>query len=200
MPERIRIFVDFWNFVLEWNDRVPEKKHDWPKLPQVLIQEAEKITNIDNLQYDGTRVYASVDMTTPEGGKLKNWLKSFLVRQPGINVHIRERKPRLKPVHCKNCNRNIVNCPECGEPFKRSVEKGVDSAIITDMFSLAWADAYSIAILVSSDADYVPMVENLQAKGFKVINATWGNMGYELRGTCWAYIDIGKITSDLFRN
>jgi len=26
MPERIRIFVDFWNFALEWSDRIPDKK------------------------------------------------------------------------------------------------------------------------------------------------------------------------------
>ena len=126
-------------------------------------------------------------------------MKSFLDRQPGINVLIRERKPHPKPIHCKNCDQDISNCPKCDQPLKRAVEKGIDSAIITDMFSLAWEDAYSIAILVTSDADYVPAVENLQAKGFKVINATWSNIGYQLAGICWAYIDIGNIKSQLFR-
>lgn len=199
MAEHIRVFIDFWNFQLEWNHRTQSKKINWPILPQTLINEALKISSIDNSKYDGTKVYASVDMTTQEGGKLKNWLKSFLDRQPGINVHIRERNPHLKPVHCKNCNKDIINCPECGQPFKRAVEKGVDSAIITDMFSLAWAGAYTIAILLSSDADYVPAVENLQAKGFKIINATWKDMGYKLCGTCWAHIDIGSIAQSLIR-
>jgi len=138
-------------------------------------------------------------MTTQEGGKLKNWLKSFLDRQAGINVHIRERKPRLKPIHCKNCQIEIANCPGCNQPLKRSSEKGIDAAIITDMFSLAWEDAYSIAILATSDADYVPAVENLQAKGFKIINAGWSNIGFELCGACWASINIENIADALLR-
>lgn len=199
MAEHIRLFVDFWNFQLEWNNRTQSTKIDWTKLPQVLIHEAIKITSIDNYQYDGTRVYASVDLTTRQGGTLKNWLKGFVDRQPGINVLIRERIPHPKPIYCKNCDQDISDCPKCGKPFKRAVEKGIDSAIITDMFSLAWEKAYSIAILVTSDADFVPAVQNLQEKGFKVINATWSNIGYQLGGACWATIDIGNIISDLSR-
>ena len=36
------------------------------------------------------------------------------------------------------------------------MEKGVDTAIITDLLTLAWEGAYDVAILVSSDADLVP--------------------------------------------
>ena len=62
------------------------------------------------------------------------------------------------------------------------MEKGVDTAIITDLLTLAWEGAYDVAILVSSDADLVSGVERLQAKGLKVGNAT-------LRGTdtCWPH-------------
>jgi uncharacterized LabA/DUF88 family protein len=199
MPERIRIFVDFWNLQLQWNRTTNSKKIDWPKLPQILLNKTELITGIKDYQYDGTKVYSSVDMTTSEGGKLKGWLKTFLDRQPGINVYIRERKPHLKPIHCKNCNKEIDDCPFCNEPLKRAAEKGIDSAIITDMFSLAWANAYSMAILVTSDADYVPAVENLQAKGLKVINAAWRNIGFELSGTCWASFNIDDLVSSLER-
>lgn len=199
MAEQIRIFVDFWNFQLQWNETTGGQKIDWPKLPQVLLQKTVEISNIADYQYDGCRVYASVNMATPEGGRLKGWLKTFLDRQPGINVHIRERKPRLKAFHCKECNNEIANCPHCGKPLKRAAEKGVDASIITDMFSLAWANAYSVAILVTSDADYVPAVENLQAKGFKVINAAWRNIGFELNGKCWASFNINEIVDQLIR-
>ncbi len=33
----------------------------------------------------------------------------------------------------------------------RTVEKGIDTAIVTDMISLAWANAWDVAVLVSSD-------------------------------------------------
>jgi hypothetical protein len=135
MAEQIRIFVDFWNFQLQWNNTSSNKQLDWPKLPQILLQETVRVANFQNYQYDGCRVYSSVDTTTPEGGKLKGWLKTFLDRQPGINIYIRERKPRLKGFHCKECNTDIVDCPKCSKPLKRAAEKGVDAAIITDMFS-----------------------------------------------------------------
>jgi len=200
MAEHIRVFIDFWNFVITWNEKTQNKRIDWPKVPQILIDETLKITGIDDYQYNGTKVYASVDMTTKDGGKFKGWLKSFLDRQPGINIHISERKPRLKAVHCRDCDKDISNCPHCNQPLKRASEKGIDSAIITDMFSLAWESAYSIAILVTSDADYVPAVKNLQAKGFKIINARWSKIGYELCGACWASIDLENIIQALERN
>ncbi|MBC8434164.1 NYN domain-containing protein [Desulfobacula sp.] len=200
MPERIRIFIDFWNFQLQWNATAKDKKIDWKILTQTLLDETSKITKINNYQYNGCKVYTSINMDTQEGGKLKGWLKTFLDRQPGINIEIRERKPHLKPIHCRECHQNIDDCPRCDKPIKRAVEKGVDAAIITDMFSLAWADAYTVAILVTSDADYVPAVENLQAKGFKIINATWENIGYQLAGTCWASFNIDKLVPKLTRS
>lgn len=200
MSERIRIFVDFWNFQLQWNTTVTARYINWTVLPQTLLDEASKITNINDYQYGGCRVYASINMETQESGRLKGWLKTFLDRQPGFNIHIRERKPRLKPFHCRECGENIHNCPKCDKPIKRAAEKGVDAAIITDMFSLAWADAYTVAILVTSDADYVPAVENLQAKGFKIINATWENIGYQLAGACWASFKIDNLVSKLIRD
>ena len=126
-------------------------------------------------------------------------MTSFLDRQPGINITIKERKPRLKPIHCKECNNKISECPFCKKPLKRAAEKGIDAAVITDMFSLAWANAYSIAILVTSDADYVPAVENLQAKGLKIINAAWENIGFQLAGTCWASFHINDLIPQLTR-
>jgi len=55
MAEHIRIFIDFWNFQLTWNERTGSKLIDWPKLPQILIQEAIKITAIDDYHYDGIK-------------------------------------------------------------------------------------------------------------------------------------------------
>lgn len=199
MAEQIRIFVDFWNFQLQWNETSPNQPLNWSKLPQIFLQETVRLATVNNYQYDGCRVYASVNMGTQEGGKLKGWLKTFLDRQPGINIYIRERKPRLKGFHCKECDTEISICPNCSKPLKRAAEKGVDSAIVTDMFSLAWASAYSMAILVTSDADFVPAVENLQAKGFKVINAAWKNIGYQLSGTCWASFNIDDLIPQLIR-
>jgi len=80
-----------------------------------------------------------------------------------------------------------------------TVEKGIDTAIATDMISLAWEDAWDIAILVSSDRDFIPVVEFLIAKGRRVINAYFPPKGIHLARTCWSSIDLRPLLPDLAR-
>jgi hypothetical protein len=49
--------------------------------------------------------------------------------------------------------------------------KGIDTAIASDMVSLAWEDAYDIGVLVGADADLVPVAEFLDKKGKQIIQA-----------------------------
>jgi hypothetical protein len=72
-----------------------------------------------------------------------------------------------------------------------------DTAIVTGLLSLAGEGAFDAAILVSSDTDYLPAVEWLQSRGFKVINATWANHGHELARACWASFELDAIVSKL---
>ncbi len=53
----------------------------------------------------------------------------------------------------------------------RWYEKGVDVKIATDMVSLAYADEYDVAILVSGDGDLVPAVREIRRLGRVVENA-----------------------------
>jgi uncharacterized LabA/DUF88 family protein len=194
-----RIFIDYWNFQLQWQKRSP-KPCDWSKLPNALVASAAAIApQFGALRLDDIRVYASVNPDRPSDGKLRNWLETFLDRQPGFRVFIRERKSRVKPVHCRRCGKDTEECPYCHAKFERAAEKGVDSAVLTDMFSLAWEQAYEVAILVSGDADMVPAVEKIQDKGLKIINATWTKWGHQLAKTCWASFDIDPLLSQLSR-
>ena len=72
-------------------------------------------------------------------------------------------------------------------------EKGVDTAIVTDLLSLAGEGAYGVAILLSSDADHIPAIEWIQSRGHKVINATWANHGFDLKKSCWAEIELDTV-------
>jgi uncharacterized LabA/DUF88 family protein len=83
--------------------------------------------------------------------------------------------------------------------LRRSAEKGVDAAIVTDMLSLAWENSMAVSLLVSSDADYIPAVELLQNKGFKVINATWKRQGHDLARACWGSIELDRLIPSLQR-
>ncbi len=52
------------------------------------------------------------------------------------------------------------------------VEKGIDIHIAVDMLTLAYKNAYDVAILVSGDADFAKAVEAVQDLGKHVENAT----------------------------
>lgn len=69
-------------------------------------------------------------------------------------------------------------------------EKGVDTRIVTDMMSLAWNGAYDVAVLVSADRDFIPVAEELQSRGIKVIHGKIGKAGMDLAAHCWADFDL----------
>jgi len=81
----------------------------------------------------------------------------------------------------------------------RTVEKGIDTAIVTDMITLALEDAWHIGVLVSSDRDFIPAVVYLAKKGHKVLHAGFPPLGMDLARSCWASIDIRKGLNDISR-
>lgn len=194
---RIRVFVDYWNLQLTLNERVSfaEGKPDvrfpiaWPRFPVWVAGEAARVAGLESYSYDGTIVYCSSD-TSVEGVKFRNWAENWLNQQAGIQVQCRARKPKSN-LHCPSCNQSVVPvCPSCGKVIMGKTEKGVDTAIATDMIRLAWEGAYEIAVLVSLDADLIPAVEFLDAKGRKVIQAGFPPKGRDLKNVCWASIDL----------
>ena len=77
--------------------------------------------------------------------------------------------------------------------MRGSEEKGVDTRLTTAMISLAWVDNYDVAVLVSSDRDFVPVVEFLETKGKKVVHGAFPPAAAELTQKCWASINIPNI-------
>jgi uncharacterized LabA/DUF88 family protein len=205
MPYRVRLFVDFWNFQLGWNEHLtPAKQCDWPRVPVCFVAEAQAAISgagvEERLQLEETRVYASYNPGRAEDTKLKGWLSNFLDRQPSFRVFAAERKDKRATVHCRECGRDFEACPFCNLPLVRSREKGVDTAIVTDLLSLAWEGAFDVAVLVSSDADMIPCVERLQEKGLKVVNAAWPVRGQDLAKACWASFNIMGVAEGLARS
>lgn len=197
----VRIFIDFWNFQLAWNDESGGASCDWKKLPAVLIDQAEQVLDgigqATTLSLEETLVHASVNPATE--AKLRNWLVSFLDNQASFNIKIRERHMRDRTIHCKHCNTNHTQCSNCGARFQTAPEKGIDSAIVTDLLSLAHEGGYDVAILVTADADLIPAVEWVQARGLKVINARWDGQGYDLAHSCWGSFSLNSVIGDLTR-
>lgn len=205
---RIRVFIDYWNLQLTINEKEGEAtnqqdvrfKVDWRGLPAWTARKAAEITGITAYRFEGAIIYASYNPNTSEGRGFNNWATNWLNRQPGIQVQSFARHPRSAP-RCTTCHHTIPNCPrpECGARIAGTAEKGVDTAIATDMIRLAWEGAYEVAVLASSDADLVPAVRFLDQKGLKVVQAGFPPSGVHLATACWASFDVFKHREDFRR-
>lgn len=193
---RIRVFVDYWNFQLGLNFREGEGSGhkeqfpiDWHTFPNWAAERAAEVAGAPTYSFEGCIIYTSFD---PHGDPAyRNWATTWLDRQPGVQVDIKERQAKDAPV-CANCHQEIRTCPHCHQAVGGTTEKGVDTAIATDLIRLAWEDAYDIAVLVTSDKDLVPAVTFLDQKGRKVIQAGFPPAGGQLATACWASFDVFK--------
>ncbi|MCD4737881.1 MAG: NYN domain-containing protein [Anaerolineae bacterium] len=196
--DKVKIFVDFWNLQLSINENtLPGYRLDWKKLSPYLIHEAKNILATP-LRFDGTNVYISYNSHTPKGVNLHRWSSNTLDRFPGISVISKERKPKYPP-KCPHCYKTIELCPHCGDKLLGTIEKGIDTAIVTDMIKLAWEEAWDVALLVSSDRDFIPLVDFLTNKGRRVINVYFPPKGIHLAKKCWASIDLRSHLHKLSR-
>ena len=175
---------------------------DWRRLGPRLAHEVANVSlgtaGAGHVQFDGMHVYLSYNASTSSGRGLKNWALNVLDRFPGVQVVAKPRK-RRRPPTCPACQTAIEQCPACGRSMEGTLEKGVDTAIVTDMIKLAWEDAYDVAVLVSSDADFVPAVQFLDSKGKRVIQGGFPPRGVDLARTCWASIRLPNLLDDLER-
>ena len=169
-------------------------KIDWQVLPARLVQTAAAIVGVTDYSHEGTIVFASYNGKTEEGRKFRKWATSWLDIQPGIQVQCYERRPRNHP-KCPVCHKPVEKCPDtsCAADMAGTVEKGVDTAIVTSVIRLAWEKSYDVAILASSDADFVPAVEFLDLRGFRIIQAGFPPSGSHLSRACWGTLDVLKI-------
>lgn len=201
---RVRLFVDFWNLQLTLNEREAASSNasgffliDWLRLPPTIIAEVSRILGTQ-CSYEGTTVYTSFDSASEAGVKHKKWATNWLDRQIGMQVNCYERQ-RKHPPKCNHCHQPIQTCPLCSQPIAGTVEKGVDTAIVTDMIRLAWEQSYNVAVVVSSDQDLVPAVEFLDARGFKIIQAGFPPLGAHLSKASWASMDLFALRNQFRR-
>lgn len=182
----VKLFADFWNFQLRWNDQMKSVRMRWERLPDVLIAELPSIFgSSDQYIYRGTHVFASVD---PRKGSRDEGLKRYLHylgQQTGFQVQVRDRKAKKD------------QCPHCTKEIERMVEKGVDASIVTALYEGALNNSYDIALLLSNDTDHVPAIRTIQDRLNKqIIHVGFKLGGSEVRTSTWSHIQLDGDLAD----
>ena len=197
---RVMVFVDFWNFQLSVNNLDPEFKVDWQRLGPVIAREAMSVVGADTpMSYQGMNVYGSYDPSGKKDENLRRWASNTLNRFPGVQVTMIPRQRKRKGPVCPSCRTEMSQCQACGSDIRGTEEKGVDTRIATDMIKLAWVDNYDVAVLVSSDRDFVPVVEFLSTRGIKTIHGAFPPGGSMLTQHCWGNLRIPEMMERLRR-
>lgn len=198
-PQRVHIFVDFWNFDLSMSRVENRFRADYKALGSVLVSAAMGIIDPNSPgEYAGMGVYISTDESSQKEAGLRKWASTLLPRIPGVRVTLVPRVREVTGPKCPACHDEVKRCPACGGDMRGTEEKGVDVRIATDMIMLAWVDSYDVAVLISADADFVPVAEFLQTKGKKIVHAQFPPRGAYLSQKCWGSFDVGAIR-DQFR-
>ena len=196
---RVKVFVDFWNFQLTVNSlRGRDFRVDWRKLGPVVAQESLEIVDATAaLAYQGMNVYGSYDPSGKDDEKLRAWASNILNGFPGVQVTMIPRQRKRRGPVCPSCHEEVSGCPKCQADMRGTEEKGVDTRIATDMIKLAWVDNYDVAVLLSSDRDFVPVVEFLGTRGIKTVHGAFRPQGAHLSQACWGSIPMHEVVGQL---
>ena len=197
---RVLVFLDYSNFRPSMERAENGFSIDLRPLGHCLATAA--LATVDpnaGLGYQGMRMYGSFDPHSPAGNSQQQWYNNFAKSIPGIYVAAVPRRRKRSGPTCPSCHDEIRDCPKCGSDMRGTEEKGVDTRIATDLISMAWGDQYDVAVLVSSDRDFIPVVEFLETRSIKVVHGAFLSVAAELSQACWASIDVLSLREQFRR-
>lgn len=163
-------FIDFQNFHINFQEYY--KKNPSLKIPKITYPKlSENLFNNVKLHNNATLVKTYLFAYKPCDELMEiDHYKSFYKWISGLKnrpyMEVIEGRQEIRAVN-KSVKIDLKNA----NTFTTE-EKGTDINIAVQMLSKAYTNAYDIAILVSGDTDYIPVVEQLHNLGKIVVLAT----------------------------
>ncbi len=127
-----------------------------------------------NRKHVQTRFYTAIAEVDPERGekdvkRYERQLSRCRTLETKLKWFVFRKKTKAYPFYCPYCKwmgeKNQIICQKCGKQIKDMKNKGVDVAIATDLLVYGISDTssnYDVAILVSGDSDFVPVIKRLK--------------------------------------
>ena len=191
---RVLVFVDYSNFRPSMERVELGFRIDLRPLGRCLADAAREVVEPGfELAYQGLKLYGSYDPETLAGATQRNWYEAMASSFAGVYPVVVPRQRKRSGATCPSCFSGMDVCASCGASMRGMEEKGVDVRIATDMISMAWEGAYDVAVLVSSDRDFIPVVNFLATRVVKVVHGAFPPVASELSRACWAGIDVSRL-------
>ncbi|MCZ7486653.1 NYN domain-containing protein [Rhizobium rhizogenes] len=182
---RIKLFVDFWNVVI--NVRNQSRMFDvdvkWDKLAESLVSETRQGYFDDTTgELAGCYIFGSVSRSNAQESKFVERVVDHYGSKPGLFFNFAERVPK----------QTSISCSECGEVVKTRSESGVDVLLAIEMIKHATMREHEYLALVSGDRDFVPLLSYLRDQGQRVLHVATGNPDREIRSITWKQVALSE--------
>jgi len=180
---RLKIFVDFWNVVI--NARKVAKNIDvdvqWDNLVnQILAETSGGYSDETSGDLAGCYIFGSYAKSAPEEKAfIDRTLDTFGDKQ-GLYFEFKERVKKESSDQCKNC----------GHAISKTTELGVDVLLTVEMIKHAAMREHEYLALVSSDRDYIPLLGYLKDQGQRVLHAATDEPHREMRSLTWKQVAL----------
>jgi uncharacterized LabA/DUF88 family protein len=186
--DRLMIFIDGQNLFYGCNAYQKGFPWDYDKFIRVLTNLAPNRKLI--------QVYYHSSIAPVDRNRVGDDVR-YRKQQMFYNVLRQKCKTEIKETKVQS-----IPCPNCSTTFKRPKEKGVDVALAADLLLYGMTGDYDVAILVSGDSDYIPVLKKLAERkpNLKIEVAQFrGQVGYELRDLGFPFHPLDLIAEQFRR-
>jgi uncharacterized LabA/DUF88 family protein len=212
VPERLMIFVDGQNLIYACQQFAAAQGpncrffYNEEQLEQCLISMQS------NRRHVQTRFYTAIASPDPARGKSdaerfeRQWKRQEVLKKK-LKWEVFSKKSKAYPFFCPYCRwkglQTPVVCQKCGNELKELKNKGVDVALAVDLLMYGMSDmtsSYDVAILVSGDNDFVPVIEKLKDRRpqVKVEIAQFENaVGFDMKRVSDKFYPLDNIADKI---
>jgi uncharacterized LabA/DUF88 family protein len=180
---RIKIFIDFWNVVINARSRCKnfDVRVHWDKLVDHLISHTRQgYFDETTGELAGCYIFGSKSQSNAQQSSFVQKVLDQYGSHPGLFFNFAERVTK----------QTTAKCSTCDEPVRVSSESGVDVLLTVEMIKHAIMREHEYLALVSSDRDFIPLLSFLKDQGQRVLHVAAGQAEREMRAMTWAQVEL----------
>jgi uncharacterized LabA/DUF88 family protein len=189
---RLKIFVDFWNVVVNARNVIKDIDVDvqWDRLVgQVVAETSNGHSDETNGELAGCYIFGSYAKSSPrEKAFIEHTLDEFGDKH-GLYFEFKE---RIKKESSDLCNK-------CGAAIDKTSESGVDVLLTVEMVKHAAMREHDYLALISCDRDYIPLLEYLKDRGQRVLHVATDTPNREMRSLTWKQVALKPMYGHLVK-